>query len=203
MVWRHLHFAFVGLDTGDNPSSATGYATSGNYFDVLRTRPYLGRFFHSSDEHGRNSAPYLVLSYAYWHSRFQDDPGVVGRVVRLSKHPFTIIGVAPPDFRGTVLFVSPDFFMPIVNQEQVNGENLLDARGNTHGVFETFGHLKPGVAPAQAVADLTAVGAYLEKANVAQIFRDHPKKEHDALFVHRFVAQGREVQELSVGAAFL
>jgi predicted permease len=156
-------FAFVGLDTGDNPSSATGYATSGNYFDVLRTRPYLGRFFHSSDEHGRNSAPYLVLSYAYWHSRFQDDPGVVGRVVRLSKHPFTIIGVAPPDFRGTVLFVSPDFFMPIVNQEQVNGENLLDARGNTHGVFETFGHLKPGVAPAQAVADLTAVGAYLEK----------------------------------------
>ena len=156
-------FAFVGLDTGDNPSSATGYATSGNYFDVLRTQPYLGRFFHSSDEHGRNSAPYLVLSYAYWHSHFQDDPGVVGRAVRLSKHPFTIIGVAPPDFRGTVLFVSPDFFMPIVNQEQVNGENLLDARGNTHGVFETFGHLKSGVAPAQAVADLTAVGAYLEK----------------------------------------
>ena len=156
-------FAFVGLDTGDNPSSATGYATSGNYFDVLRTQPYLGRFFHSSDEHGRNSAPYLVLSYAYWHSHFQDDPGVVGRAVRLSKHPFTIIGVAPPDFRGTVLFVSPDFFMPIVNQEQVNGENLLDARGNTHGVFETFGHLKSGVAPAQAVADLTAVSAYLEK----------------------------------------
>ena len=76
-------FAFVGLDTGDNPSSATGYATSGNYFDVLRIQPYLGRFFHSSDEHGRNSAPYLVLSYAYWHSHFQDDRGVLGHVVRL------------------------------------------------------------------------------------------------------------------------
>ena len=156
-------FAFVGLDTGDNPSSATGYATSGNYFDVLRTQPYLGRFFHNSDEHGRNSAPYLVLSYAYWHSRFQDDRGVLGRVIRLDKHPFTIIGVAPPEFRGTVLFVSPDFFMPIVNQEQVHGESTLDARGNTHGVFETFGHLKPGVTPAQAVADLEAVGTYLEK----------------------------------------
>jgi predicted permease len=156
-------FAFVGLDTGENPSRANGYATSGNYFDVLRIQPYLGRFFHSSDERGRNSAPYLVLSYAYWHSRFQDDRGVLGRVVRLNKHPFTIIGVAPPEFRGTVLFVSPDFFMPIVNQEQVNGENLLDARGSTHGIFETFGHLKPGVTPAQAVADLQAVGAYLEK----------------------------------------
>jgi predicted permease len=156
-------FAFVGLDTGDNPSRAAGFATSGNYFDVLRIQPYLGRFFHSSDEHGRNSAPYLVLSYAYWHSRFQDDRGVLGRVVRLNKHPFTIIGVAPPDFRGTLSFVSVDFFMPIVNQEQANGENLLDARGNTHGIFEAFGHLKPGVTPAQAVGDLKAVGTYLEK----------------------------------------
>jgi predicted permease len=156
-------FAFVGLDTGENPSRATGYATSGNYFDVLRMEPYLGRFFHSSDEHGPNSAPYLVLSYAYWHSHFQDDRGVLGRTVRVNKHPFTIIGVAPPEFRGTVFFVSPDFFMPIVNQEQVNGENLLESRGNTHGVFETFGHLKSGVTPAQAVADLKAVGAYLEK----------------------------------------
>jgi len=156
-------FAFVGIDTGENPSRASGYATSGNYFDVLRIQPYLGRFFHGSDEHGRNSAAYLVLSYAYWHSRFEDDRGVLGRVVRLNKHPFTIIGVAPPEFRGTVLFISPDFFMPIVNQEQVNGENLLDERGSTHGIVETFGHLKPGVTPTQAVADLQAVGAYLEK----------------------------------------
>src|SRR5712664_3230022 len=156
-------FAFVGMDTGENPSRASGYATSGNYFDVLRIQPYLGRFFHGSDEHGRNSAAYLVLSYAYWHSRFEDDRGVLGRVVRLNKHPFTIIGVAPPEFRGTVLFISPDFFMPIVNQEQVNGENILDVRGSTHGIFETFGHLKPGVTPTQAVADLQDVGAYLEK----------------------------------------
>ena len=62
-----------------------------------------------------------------------------------------------------MLIVSPDFFMPIVNMEQVSGENLLDARGNTHAVFETFGHLKPGVTPAQAAADFRGVGAYLEK----------------------------------------
>src|SRR5262249_32782688 len=98
-----------------------------------------------------------------WHSHFQDDPSVLGRVVRLNKHPFTIVGVAPPEFRGTVLFISPDFFIPIVNEEQVNGENLLEARGNTHAVFETFGHLKAGVSPDQAIDDLKAVGAYLEK----------------------------------------
>jgi len=158
-----FNFVFVGLDTGNNPSQATGYATSGNYFDVLKIQPLFGRVFHSSDEHGRNSAPYIVLSYGYWHSRFQDDRGVVGRVIQLDKHPFTVIGVAPPEFRGTLLFVSPDFFMPIVNQEQVGGENILDARGNIHGVFEAFGHLKPGVTLAQAVADVNAVGANLEK----------------------------------------
>jgi predicted permease len=158
-----FRFTFVGLDTGNNPSLAAGFATSGNYFDVLKIRPYLGRVFHSSDERGPNSAPYVVLNYAYWHSRFQDDRGVLGRSVQLNRHPFTIIGVAPPGFRGSLLFVSPDFFMPIVNQEQVDGENLLDARGKTGVIFEEFGHLKPGVTPAQAAADVNAVRAYLEK----------------------------------------
>ena len=49
----------------------------------------------ASDEHGPNSAPYIVLSYAYWHSHFHDDRGVVGRIVQVNKHPFTIVGVAP------------------------------------------------------------------------------------------------------------
>jgi predicted permease len=191
-------FAFVGLDTGDNSTRASGFATSGNYFDVLRLQPYLGRFFHASDEHGRNSAPYLVLSYAYWHSHFQDDRGVVGRVVRLNKHPFTIIGIAPPDFRGTLSFVSVDFFMPIVNQEQVNGDNLLDNRGNTHGIFETVGHLKPGVTPAQAVDDLKGVGAYLE--------RTYPKEFAQASFsVSRagLTSFGRAVRAFMAGLMLL
>jgi predicted permease len=157
-----FNFAFVGLATGKEAVRANGFATTGNYFDVLRIQPYLGRFFHGSDEHGPNSAPYIVLSYTYWHSHFQDDRGVVGRVVQLNKHPFTIIGVAPPEFHGTLLFIFPDFFMPIVNQEQVDGVSL-NVRGTTHEIFEAFGHLKPGVSPAQAVIDLKAVGAYLEK----------------------------------------
>jgi predicted permease len=156
------NIAQAGLDTGKNPSSAWLYEVSGNYFDALGIQPYLGRFFHNSDEHGPNSAPYIVLSWAYWHSHFQDDGGVVGRTVQLSKHPFTILGVAPPHFHGTLLFYSPDFFVPIVNAEQVDGANFLNARG-TRWVFEVLGHLKAGVTPAQATADLNAVGSYLGK----------------------------------------
>jgi len=152
----------VGLDTGNNPSAAWILETTGNYFDALGIHPYLGRFFHAADEHGPNSAPYIVLTYAYWHSHFQDDRGVVGRVVQLNKHPFTILGVAPPEFRGTLLIVFPDFWVPLVNQEQVEGVNVLDARGN-RGLLMVLGHLKAGVTPTQAVADLNSIGSYLEK----------------------------------------
>lgn len=107
---------FTGMDTGGDPQSANGYAVTGNYFSVLRLQPFLGRFFDQSDERGPNSAPYIVLTHAYWHVRFHDNPGVIGRVVQLDKQPFTIIGVAPSGFHGTLMFVSPDYFMPIVNQ---------------------------------------------------------------------------------------
>jgi hypothetical protein len=77
----------VGLDTGEGPSAVWGVEASGNYFDALHIHPCLGRFFHSSDEHGPNSAPYMVLSYSYWHTHFHEDPGVVGRVLQVNRHP--------------------------------------------------------------------------------------------------------------------
>ena len=158
----------VGLDTGKDVLAANGFATTGNYFDVLRIHPYLGRFFHASDEHGTNSVPYVVLTYAYWHTRFQGDRTAVGRTVQINKHPYTIVGVAPPGFQGTLLFVSPDFFLPIVNQEEMGGGNPND-RSNTGGIFEVFGHLRPGVTPAMAMADVDAVSAYLEKSYPREI----------------------------------
>jgi len=151
----------VGLDTGENPSSSWGEEASGNYFDALGLQPYLGHFFHATDERGPNSAPYMVLSYAYWHTRFHDDPGAVGRVVRLNGHPFTILGVAPPDFNGTLLFFNPDFFLPLAEDQLLAG-NDPNARGN-QWIFQVMGHLKPGITPAQATADLNSIGAYLEK----------------------------------------
>jgi predicted permease len=158
----------VSLDTGHDPAGANGFAATGNYFDVLRIHPYLGRLFHASDERGPNSAPYIVLTYAYWHTRFEGDAAVIGRQVRIDQHPYTIIGVAPPGFQGTIAFLAPDFFMPIVNQEQL-GMDSMSTRFTEHSVFEALGHLKPGVTPAQAAADVNAVAAYLEKTYPKQI----------------------------------
>ena len=143
----------VALDADKNPTPTWGLETSANYFDALRIQPYLGRFFHNSDENGPNSAPYMVLSYAYWHFHFHDDRGVLGRVVQVNKHPFTIIGIAPSKFRGTLVFLSPNFFVPIVDCEQVEGTDYLQDRGN-RSVMQVMGHLNAGVTPARATADL-------------------------------------------------
>ncbi len=93
----------------------------------------------------------------------------MGRVVQIDKHPFTVIGVAQPGFQGTLLFIAPDFFLPIVNEEQAGIEGTLNGRGNRHAVFEAFGHLRPGVTHAQARADVNSIGADLAKAYPAEV----------------------------------
>jgi hypothetical protein len=130
----------VGLAVGNgDPAEVWLEETSGNYFDALGLKPYLGQFFHAADEHGTGSAPDIVLTYDFWHTHFHDDRGVVGRVVTLNRHPFTILGVAPRDFNGALLFFNPAMFIPLV-EEPVFGEYQLNNRGE-HWVFALLWHL--------------------------------------------------------------
>ncbi len=156
-----FNFAAAGLDTGSDPSQIWLYEASGNYFDTLGIKPYLGRFFQRSDEHGPNSSPYIVLSYDYWRSHFEADPGVIGRTVQLNKHPFTVLGVAGPGFRGTERFFSPALWVPMVDQEQIEGFNDLNLR--TGRSLWLIGRVKPGVTAAQADADLHSIATFLTK----------------------------------------
>ena len=155
----------VGVDAGGNPSTAWPYLASGNYFDSLGVQPFLGRFYHASDENGYDSAPYVVLSYTFWHSYFHDDRAVVGKTLQINKHPMTVMGVAPRNFRGTELFFAPAIWIPIVEMPLVQGENNLRYRGNHSSML--IGRLKPGVTPQQATADLNTVASALSKAYTA------------------------------------
>ncbi len=153
----------VGLDTGSGkPAVVWPYMISGNYFDALGVQPYLGRFIHASEEHGKNSVSEVVLSYAFWHSYFNGDPSIIGRTVQLNKHPYTVVGVAPKDFRGTELFFAPDLWAPIVNLPQIGEWFSLDNRGS-HSSW-VMGHLKSGVTPEAATSDLNTIAASLAKA---------------------------------------
>ena len=143
------------------------YEVSGNYFDMLGVQPELGRFFHASDEHGPNSAPYIVLSDAFWRSRFHADPVYIGTTVELNKHPFTIIGVAPASFHGTELFMWPDFWMPMVNEQQVEGYEFLDQTRQSQAL---------GGGPAQAGRD-SAAGDGQSECHRRAIGKQYPGRD--------------------------
>jgi len=151
----------AGLSVRGAAEKRWDYEVSGNYFDMLGVQPELGRFFHASDEHGPNSAPYIVLSDAFWRNSFHADPGVPGTVVELNNHPFTIIGVAPASFHGIDLFIWPDFWMPIVNESQIQGYDFLRNRGNH--TIGAVGLLKPGVTAQQAQDNLNVIAGELGK----------------------------------------
>ncbi len=154
-------YSHAGLIWRNAVMNVHGDEVTGNYFDLLGVQPEVGRFFHAADEHGPDSAPYVVLSDVLWRSAFQADRDVVGTTLELNKHPFTVIGVAPERFHGTERFVWPDYWMPMVNEEQVEGSDYLHSR--TSITVTVIGRLKPGVTPQQATENLNAIAAELAK----------------------------------------
>ena len=149
------------INTAGEPSHVWMYQASGNYFDVMGVQPYLGRFFHSSDEHGLDTIPYIVLSYDYWRTRFHSDAAVVGKTVELNRHSYTILGVAPPKFHGSELMFVPDFWVPVVDTPLIAMDDDLKSRGDRS--LEMIGRLKPQVTAAQATSELNAIAAALQK----------------------------------------
>ena len=152
------------LHWGDAVRSVSGYAVTGNYFALLGVQPQMGRLIHAKDEHGPNSAPYIVLSDSLWRSAFNADPSVVGTTVRLYNDPFMVIGVAPARFHGTERFEWPDYYIPIMN--------YFDAaylQNRTGRPLTVLGRLKPGVTPQQATENLNAIAA--------QLAREYPKTD--------------------------
>jgi predicted permease len=161
------------LETSNGAQRIWGYLATGNYFDVLGLQPALGHFFHQSDDLNPGARPYAVLSHSAWQSRFGGDPAIIGKTIRLNRLPYTVLGVAPPDFHGTELFYWPDVWVPMMMQPRIESRSWLDDR-STWNTF-VIGRLKPNVSPAQAEADLNALAA--------EMIRQFPS-ENDGLHFH-------------------
>jgi len=152
--------AFVNLGVDDQPvERATASSVSGNYFEVLGLTPAAGRLLAPADDTTPGAHPVLVLSEAFWKRRFDSDPRVVGSVVRMNTHPFTVLGVAPRGFHGTNLDEVPDVWIPLTMAEQVSPNiaqfKPFDRRGFTW--VNPFGRLREGVTTASALAELSTL----------------------------------------------
>jgi len=143
-------FAPMSLSLNGVNERAWGYLVSGNYFDVLGVRAIKGRMFTQEEDRVPGANPVAVVSYGCWQRRFGGDPNLVGRTIKLNGHDFTIVGVAPEGFRGTVLIYEPEIYAPMMMAKQIApaDSGWLENRGSS-GIFG-FGRLKQGVTATQA-----------------------------------------------------
>lgn len=107
--------------------------------------------------------PYIVLSYKFWQKRFDGAPNVIGQTVQLNQHPFTIIGVAPENYRGAYYFLEPDFYIPLTTLRLLDPISGDDLNKRTATNLRAIGRLQPGVAPAQAMAAAESLDQRLAK----------------------------------------
>lgn len=131
---------------------------SGNFFDVLNVKPILGRTF--SREVAKDvpdAAPQVVISETLWRGYFHSDPAIVGKMVELNRRPFTIIGVVPAAFQGTIDGLKFDLWVPAATifSELIESRDWLSDRNWRS--FALLGRLKPGVPRRQAEAELQTV----------------------------------------------
>lgn len=147
----HVNFG-ANLAFKNQTRSASGSVVSGSYFPALRVQPHLGRLITPNDDQVVDGSPVAVLSYRYWQATLGADPSVVNAPITVNGKPFTVIGVAPESFKGTVLGDEPDVFVPLTMISLARGGDEVTNRRSYWAYV--FGRLKPGVTMEGAQAAL-------------------------------------------------
>ncbi len=149
--------------TAEATELAYGLSVSGNYFEVLGVTPAVGRLLNPEDDRAPGASPYAVLSYEYWRQRFNGDPSVIGRKLRLNGYPFAVVGVARRGFHGTDVTASPDFFTPIMMRGELIGVPFTRWNNRHWWWMQIVGRIKQDSNVKQAESELFVV--YREQEN--------------------------------------
>ncbi len=138
-----------------------GEVVSGNYFEVLRVKPALGRFFSKAEQGDeQNAHAVTVISYAMWRNRYHSDPSLVGTTVRINRYPYTIIGVAPEDFHGSMPGLSLEMWAPATMFGQLSSTGDWMLRDRKTRMFRVLARLAPGVGIERARAEVQALALH-------------------------------------------
>src|SRR6185503_9934869 len=156
----------MSMMVGAEPEWVWGQIVTANFFDVLGVRALVGRTFLPDEETQPGGHPVVVLSHAFWQSRFKGDPSVVGQTITLNRHAFTVVGVAAPGFRGTMGGLMFDIWAPVMMREQLTpggwNPDIFQARGNRW--LHTVARLAPGVSERQGQMAVDALAQQWQEA---------------------------------------
>jgi predicted permease len=157
------------LAAGGESHFAEGIWASGDFFRVLGVPAMRGRVFTPGDDlHGGGHAgPVAVISYGFWKRYYAADPEIVGKTIRLNRHPFTIVGVTPPWFTGLDVDKHYDVAIPIGCEPIFHTDSsALDDR--SWWWLRIVGRLQPGETAKQAEARMQALAPEVNRATLPQ-----------------------------------
>lgn len=160
------NMAMVGITEGDTTRRAFADVISSNYFSTLGVPLARGREFTPAEEQPGSAVPSAILSYTYW-KKSGGDPDVLGKTRQINGRIYTVVGVTPKGFTGTIAMLSPELYLPLGMYEAV--ANDFEGRGrplalrDNHALI-VVGRLKPGISVESANASLALVGDRLAKA---------------------------------------
>jgi predicted permease len=160
-------FQDFGLEANGITRPVWGCEVSGQYFEVVGIKPFLGRLLERADDDHPGASEAAVISWSAWQSDFGADPNIVGKTVRINKHPYTIVGVTPEGFHGTEKIAQLDIFVPMANEASLDGLNWLESR-SYRNLFSVV-RMKDGITMPQVQAELNTI--------TARIARQYPKEE--------------------------
>lgn len=163
-AYRINHY---GVQAGNATRPLWGYEVTGQYFNLLRVQPFLGRMMQPADDDHPGASHTAVLSYGAWKDIYHGDSQIVGKPILIDKQPYTVIGVTPKSFMGTEKFFAPDIFLPMSNETELEGFDWLKERGDSN-IF-AVARIKDGLTKPQAAANLDSVAASVAK--------DYPKTD--------------------------
>src|SRR5881392_891421 len=162
-----FNLALIGLGQKGDTRRAFAAIVSSNYFSVLDVPLARGRSFLPEEEMPGRNAPVAIVSYSYW-LKHNLDPSVVGSQLLVNGRPFTIVGITPKGFVGTLQILSPEVWLPISVYDHVandfgsKNKIAMDDRNGTQ--LRIIGRLKPGMTAAAAKPALEGLATNLEKA---------------------------------------
>lgn len=146
-----------------------GEMVSGNYFEVLGVRPWVGRLLTQDDDRTPGAHPVAVISYGFWERRFGKDTGLIGKTILVNEYALTVIGVTPPGFYGMELSSNADVRVPMMMTPVFNPlpKNRMQNRG--HQWLTLMARRKDGVTLAQAQASLEVLFQQIRAGEAQQL----------------------------------
>jgi len=145
----------MSMTIGGEPRLLIGMAVTASYFNVLGTRPVLGRLLMPEDDAGPGGPRVVVLGYTTWLRQFGADSTVIGSVVTLNAEPYTIVGVAEPGFQGHIAVIDVATYIPVALS--IPRERVADFENPRSNWLELLGRLAPGTTPVQVEGALSPV----------------------------------------------